>query len=372
MGDWDQFSDLMATLAAASLAWVSSVLPPDLPSDAIGVAGSPTPFVNRQNLMIGWAQTEEEPPIEQVGEDTGEDVETLDEAVPPADETLDEAAPPAEDAAPEEDIETLDQGSPPVAGDGDVELLDQGPPPATTQAPVTAPPAPLVVDTVPAPIYVVPEPVAASGPVLPEGFGTGNVHVSAGNAAFPAGLADCHVGAVTGRAYVGIDCAEGTSVVGHAPSFEEFPFVVDEGFPFNRESVFNDLSEDTVNDVDVFVSAARGQPLGDDTGAPEVHTTGASSVEFAQEARNRKPRADLASHDANRRPNPNRGDNGSVSAAGTTTRDDRAKGEAKGSKRGGGKDQNNRATAGGKEKKSKHAKKQGNQKNKKGRESKNR
>ena len=362
MSDWDRFSDVMSALAAASLAWVSSVLAPDLPIDVIGEVGSPASFANQRDLMIGWAQAADEPPIDQVGEDTGEDVETLDEA-----------APPAEEAAAEEDIETLDQGSPPVAGDGDVELLDQGSPPATTQAPVSAPPAPLVVDTVPATTYVPPEPVATSGPALPEGFGTGNVHVSAGNAAFPAGLADCHVGAVTGRAYVGIDCGEGISVVGHAPSFEEFPFVVDEGFPFNRESVFTDLSEDSVaDDADVFVSAARGQPLGDDTGAPEVRTTGASSVEFAQEARNRKPRVDLDARDADRRSDRNRSGNGSVSAAGTRTSEDRAKGEAKDSKKRGGKDQNNRATVGDKEKKSKHAKKQGNQKNKKGRESKSR
>jgi hypothetical protein len=360
VSDWDRFSDLMATLAAASLTWVSGVLAPDLPINAIEVPGSLTPFENRQDLMIGWAQSAEEPPIEQVGEDTGEDVETLDEA-----------APAAEDVAPEEDIETLDQGSPPLAGDGDIEPLDQGSPPATTQAPITEAPAPSVVAEVPVTPYVAPEPVAASGPVIPAGFGTGNVHVSAGNAAFPAGLADCHVGAVTGRAYVGIDCEEGSSVVGHAPSFEEFPFVVDEGFPFNRESVFTDMSEDAIaDDADVFVSAARGQPLGDDTGAPEVRATGASSVELAQEARNHKPRVEFDSGDANRRTDRNRG--GNVSAAQADNSDDRTKGEAKGNKRHGDKDQNSRASAGEKEKKSKHAKKQGSQKGKKGRESKNR
>jgi hypothetical protein len=220
---------------------------------------------------------------------------------------------------------------------------------------------------------VAPEPVAATGPVIPEGFGTGSVHVSTGNTAFPAGLATCHVGAVTGRAYVGIDCEDGTSVVGHAPSFEEFPFAVDEGFPFNRESVFTDLDEDIVaNDVDVLVSAARGQPLGDDTAAPEVNTSGASSVEFAQEVRNRKPRAEFDSRDKKRHSDSNLGENGSVSAAGTSSSDDQAKAEAKGTKRGGGKDQNNREATDEKEKKSKHAQNQGNQKSKKGRESKNR
>jgi hypothetical protein len=311
--------------------------------------------------MIGWAQPADEPPIEQVGEDPGEDVETLDEATPPA-----------EEVAPEEDIETLDEGSPPVAGDEDVESLDQGSPPATTQAPVTESPPPSDV-VVPVTTYVAPEPAPAGGPVIPEGFGTGNVHVSAGNAAFPAGLAGCHVGAVTGRAYVGLDCEEGTSVVGHAPSFEEFPFVVDEGFPFNRESVFTDVSEDVIaDDADVFISEARGQSLDEDIEVPEIHTSGASSVEFTQETRNRSPRAEVNSRDAKRRADPNEGGNGTDSAAGTSTTADRVKDEAKETKRDGGKDGNGRVAPGEKDKKSKHVKKQGNQKSKKGRERKNR
>ena len=56
-----------------------------------------------ENQLIDHAlgAAEDEPPIEQVGEDTGEDVETLDEAAPPADEV---------DTT--EDIELLDQGPP--------------------------------------------------------------------------------------------------------------------------------------------------------------------------------------------------------------------------------------------------------------------
>ena len=361
MSDWDRFSDWMATLAAASLAWVSSVLAPDLPIDAIEAADSLPPFANRQDLMIGWAQATDEPPIEQVGEDTGEDVETLDEATPPV-----------EEVAPEEDIETLDEGALPVAVDEDVEPLDQGSPPATTVTPVTESPPPSDV-AAPATTYVAPEPAPASGPVIPEGFGTGNVHVSTGNAAFPAGLADCRVGAVTGRAYVGIDCEEGTSVVGHAPSFEEFPFVVDAGFPFNRESVFSEMSEGVVaDDADVFVSEARGRSLDEDIEVPEIRTSGASSIELTQEARNRSPRAEVDSRDAKRRADPDEGSNGKDSAAGTSTTADRVKDEAKETKRNGGKDGNGRVAAGDKDKKSKHAKKQGNQKSKKGRESKNR
>ena len=364
MSDWDRFSDLMATLAAASLAWVSSVLAPDLPMDAAGAAASLPPAADHQSLMIGWAQAEEEPPIEQVGEETGEDVETLDEA-----------APPAEDVTPEEDVETLDEGTPPVAGEEDIELLDQGMPPAPAQAPVTEPPAPSGGSTVPVSTDVALAPVAASGPVIPEGFGTGNVHVATGSTGFLAGLADCHVGAVTGRAYVGIDCGDGSSVVGHAPSFEEFPFVVDEGFPFNRESVFTELNEDVVaDDADVFISAARAQPLGEDSGDPEIRTSGATTVEFAQEARDRKPRVELDSRDSKRRTGSNTGGNGNVSTAELDNGDDRAKkGEAKGKKkRDGDKDQPGRANAGDKDKKAKHAKKQGGQKGKKGREAKNR
>ena len=391
MSDWDRLSDLMATLAAASLAWVSAVLGPDLPVDATGTAGPAAQSVNRHGLMIAWAQPVEEPPIEQTGEDT-EDVETLDEAPPQTDEVApaedvappaeevtpaEEAVPPAEDVAPEEDVETLDQGSPPAAEE-DIELLDQGSPPVTTGAPITEPTAPAAVAAAPVTTDVVSQPVAPSGPVVPEGFGTGNVHVSAGSAEFPVGLADCHVGAVTGRAYVGIDCGDGSSgdgssFVGHAPSFEEFPFVVDEGFPFNREGVFDVLVEDAVtDDADVFVAAAREDFFGDDTTAPEIRTSGASSVEFAQEARQRKPRVEAdsrSSKDSKPSKDPNKGENGEVRASARDDGDERTRGEAKSKKRGRDKDEKSRVDAGGKEKKSK---KQGGKKGNKGRQTRNR
>ncbi|HVL56558.1 MAG TPA: hypothetical protein VM491_08630, partial [Burkholderiaceae bacterium] len=223
MSNWERLGDWIATLAVASLAWVSGVVASDAPAGSPVAASASAPVENQLSSIMSWAQQEEEPPIEQVAEDTEEDVETLDEAAPAADEV---------DTA--EDIELLDQGPPAGAQDGDVELLDQGPPPATA----TESPAPATATTVPVTTFVAPP--ATSGPVLPEGFGTGNVHVAAGSAGFPVGLEDCHVGAVTGRAYVGIDCGDGgeSSFVGHAPSFEEFPFVLDESFPFGEDSVF--------------------------------------------------------------------------------------------------------------------------------------
>jgi hypothetical protein len=293
--------------------------------------------------MIGWAQSTEEPPVEQVGEGAGEDVETLDEAETPAD-----------DVAPEEDIETLDEGSPPVAADEDLELLDQGAPPGTSPAPVTETSAPTTVTAEPVTTDAVPEPVAASGPMLPEGFGTGSVHVSTGSAGFPTGLENCHVGAVTGRAFVGINCGDGSSFVGHAPSFEEFPFVVDEGFPFNQEGIFADLSEDVeANDAEILVSAARGAPLGDDNRSPEVRTTGDSSVQLTQEARKRKPRVETgATGSRQTRDTKNKGNN-DVGAAARDDGNDRMKGNnAEGRKRNGNQEEKSRASAGENKKKS--------------------
>ena len=107
----------------------------------------------------------------------------------------------------------------------------------TTAAETTAPLT--VVDST-APVatgdVVVTETAVDTGPHLPDGFGEGQVLVSTGSGAFPPGLDECHVAAVTGRAYVGIDCdEEGSSFVGHAPSFDEFPFVTDEDFPFDND-----------------------------------------------------------------------------------------------------------------------------------------
>ncbi len=285
MSNWDQFGDWIGTVAVASFAWVSSVVVPDGATALLPVVSSPAPVENDLSSVMRWAQQEEDPPIEQVGEDSGEDVETLDEAPPPEDEL-----------GTADDTELLDQAPPVDVQDEDIELLDQGSPPATA----TDSPAPAPVTTVPVTSYAAP--VAASGPVLPEGFGTGDVHVATGSAGFPVGLEDCHVGAVTGRAYVGIDCGEGdgSSFVGHAPSFEEFPFVLDESFPFGQESVFADRGSSRIeNEVLALIATARGAPL-DDEAAPEIRASGASSVAFEQRARDRKPRVETINGRAKR------------------------------------------------------------------------
>jgi hypothetical protein len=219
-----------------------------------------------------WAQDEQ--PIEQVGE--GTDVETLDEATPPAN-VVDTTG----------DVELLDQGPPP-SDQQDVELLDQGSPAVTTSQSPAAPTDSAV------PITADVAPTASSAPFIPEGFGTGNVHVATGSAGFPVGLEGCHVGAVTGRAFVGVDCgADGSMFVGQAPSFEDFPFVVDENFPFDQQNVFADRGTSQSDDnVQTMVSSARGATRDTNAVAPEIKTSGASSVEMQQRARDRKPRVE--------------------------------------------------------------------------------
>ena len=291
MSIWDRLNEWLTAAILASLTWVSGIVSPGLPSEA------PTANTNPGSFMIEWAQEVDQPPIEQVGEGTGDDVETLDEG------TL-----PVEDAA-AADPETLDAGAPPAAQDGDVETLDQGAPPATAGQPVDTVYVATIAD--PATTYVAPEPAPAAetGPVLPEGFGTGRVHAVAGHSETPIGLAECHVGAVTGRAYVGLDCGEDeeSSFVGHAPSFESFPFVLEAEFPFEGdEAFFTDpnfpfsddeelavaASRDESSDTEVFVSARGEQREQDDeaSSAPVIETGEENSVAYAQRAREREPR----------------------------------------------------------------------------------
>jgi len=306
--------------------------------------------------MIGWAQSVDEPAIEQVGEDN-EDPETLDEA----------GSLPAE-VATDEDIETLDQGPPVGAQNEDVELLDLGPPAESTAAPATEPAPAAPVAAEPTTTYIVPESVAASGPVIPEGFGTGTVHVSTGSTPFPVGLEGCHVGAVTGRAYVGVDCGDGSSFVGQAPSFEEFPFVVDEGFPFNRESVFAAPSEDENSDnADIFVSASQVFPSADAAETPVIRTSGASSVEFAQKSRDRKPRTETVSHGSKPRADSSTRGNGRARADVADSRNDRTRTESKGKQSAAEQNKKSRSAARDGGEKSTKSKKQGANKGKKGR-----
>jgi hypothetical protein len=351
VSSWERLGDWIATATIASFAWVSALVAPGMAAEA-PAATVEAPGENELSWVVRWAQAEDEPPIEQVGEETDGDVETLD----------DEAAPPDE-VDTTEDVELLDQGPP--ADEQDVELLDQGPQAITT----TESPAVDAVSTDPVTTYVAP--VDASVPVVPAEFGTGDVHVATGGAGFPVGLEDCHVGAVTGRAYVGVDCGDGTGdlVVGHAPSFEEFPFVLEENFPFDRESVFADGGETTSEDrVVTLVSAAGGTTRDDNSATPEIRTGGPSSVAFEQRARDRKPRVET-DNGAPKRRNDKRG-NGNAGIAASESQDAAGitSAESKQQKKNKGKDRVRRGSRADDEKKatnSRGTKKNGEKKSKK-------
>jgi hypothetical protein len=360
VSNWEQFGDWVATIAVASLMWASGLVAHGSPA-GLPAASASVPAADQPSSIMRWAQQDDEPPVEQVGEDTADDVETLDEAAPPAEEA--ETAGNAGAVETAEDIELLDQGPPVGAQVDDVELLDQGPP-----STAGAVPAPSAVTTIPTTTYVAP--VAASGPVVPEGFGTGQVHVATGSAGFPVGLEGCHVGAVTGRAYVGVDCGEGggNSFVGHAPSFEEFPFVLDENFPFDRESVFANRGEsELAGEVETLISAARGAPLDDEDTAPEIRTSGASSVAFEQRARDRKPRAEADNGRAKQDKKARRGGSDDQTASQAQDEVDRAsaQSEHKKKKRGKDGDQDRSAKDDKKAKNSNNGKKHGGKKGKK-------
>ncbi|HZA93874.1 MAG TPA: hypothetical protein VE420_14720 [Gemmatimonadales bacterium] len=363
MSNWEQFSDWIATLAVASFAWFSGVAA-DAPASLSAATGSSAPAETQLNSIMRWMQQEEDPPIEQVGEDAAEDVETLDEEAGDV-ETLDEAEPPADEVDTEEDIELLDQG-PPAGAQDDVELLDQGPSPVGAGEAA----APAAVTTAPTSSYVAP--VATSGPFVPEGFGTGDVHVATGSAGFPVGLENCHVGAVTGRAYVGIDCGDGSgsSFVGHAPSFEAFPFVLDESFPFDQDSVFANRGTSQIEeDVQTLISTARGASAADET-APVIRTSGTSTVEFEQRARDRKPRTEVENGGAQRSQEARQRRNGEIRASESQDGDDRASAESRHKKKQRGNAGHRGGSDGDGEKKSKNskqAKKQGGNKGKKNR-----
>lgn len=291
MMGWDRISEWIATGLVAALTWTSGLgaLEPVLsaPADESG-----------QHGMLGWAQSTDQPPVEQVGEGDASDPETLDQGAPPAQPTGDAAT---------------------QNGD-DVELLDQGPPPSSASAPAPAPAAtaPTSTQAAPAPAETTSTadataPAQAMGPALPPGFGSDNVHVSAGRSGFPIGLEECHVGVVTGRAYVGLDCGELDDVVGHAPSYDDFPFIPEVDFPFEGDEAFftnpdfpfdaDDASEsdsgffrsgrgDRDDDTRLVVAAENGA-----IGAPADErerqggvTTRNGSVELAQRTRDRDPR----------------------------------------------------------------------------------
>jgi hypothetical protein len=319
------------TISAALIGAAGSVA-----YDGSTVLASRASAPNLPHIVV-QTQAEDQPDVEQVGEGDATDQETLDEG-----------APPAQDG---EDVELLDQGAPPAT--------TSAPPADTTAlAPVTAaaPPAD-VATTTPVDsgtVYTAPTAQTATGPALPPGFGTGRVHVSAGRFGFPVGLENCHVGAVTGRAYVGLDCGEGGDRVGHAPSFEDFPFVLEAEFPFESDDAFfsdpfftGGESADTGED-DVEVSTGRssrnngndnsdsdndssGNANDSNTAENVVVTgigTGNSAAELAQKSRDRGPRVragkDRSGQAANRQ---NAGDDNASAAS--AHRGSKSNGQAK-------------------------------------------
>jgi hypothetical protein len=292
---WETIADWLAAAAVASLTWASGLLAQDVPP-----APPPAPIAATANgqpaLMLAWAQGDDQPQIEQVGE--GGDEEPLDEGATPT---------PTPEAVASGDEETLDQG--PVGSTEDIELLDQGPQaaaaPVTTEAPAASAPAPAPATETTTTVVAPPAAVATApptGPVVPPGFGTGQVHVAAGSEAFPEGLANCHVGAVTGRAYVGIGCGEtDDSFVGQASSFTDFPFVVEQPFPFNNDAEVmaqpTPTPSDSGNNVSVFAASARANGDAtheDDTSSPTVLMPGTDAVQLEQRAHDRQPRVRLA------------------------------------------------------------------------------
>ncbi|MBA2595886.1 MAG: hypothetical protein H0V00_04585 [Chloroflexia bacterium] len=269
---------LLCACAIASAAWIAGATPFFVPP----VAGLEVVSAQPPLVMTGSPRQADQPAIQQVGEGTGQDAENLDdgEATPlistPSDqETLDNKATPE---TPQGDTELLDQGTPYVATDVSVA------PVATTYA------APSTETTV---TYVEPASPPPAGPVVPAGFGTGQVLVAAGQSTFPAGLGECHVGVVTGRAYVGIDCGEGTSVVGHAPTYQDFPFYPAVGFPFEGDESFFTQGADFPfgNEVGVEARQMARHSLDDESPATVSETRGRSSVEFSQRSHKRNGRA---------------------------------------------------------------------------------
>jgi hypothetical protein len=279
----DRLGEWAAALLVATTAWLTGLTAEggDPPMDV----GSAAPIV------LAWAQDAADSTIQPVEDG---DVETLDEGAPPADpEALGQDA----------------QGAVPLdpTGQEDIELLDQGVPPAGAAPLATgAEPVVLVAEPAPAaapvseaaPSVVAP---ATSAPTLPPGFGSGRVHVAAGRAGFPVGLESCHVGAVTGRAYVGIDCDGDDSFVGHAPSFDEFPFVVEAEFPFDNDAEVVPVASAEPDDstTDIFVSSATGSDefLVQDPRSPNVTADGEASVTLAQRVRNREPNVRVENQD---------------------------------------------------------------------------
>ena len=276
MNGLDRIGEWAAALLVATSTWLAGLAVNDTSAMQPVITAASNP------ISLSWAQDAADVPIQAVEDG---DVETLDNGTPGADaETLDQAPQDTVEADPtgQEDVELLDQGAPPVAAPASVETASVSPEPVSEEpAPANTTSTGNLTPT-------------ATGPTLPAGFGSGRVHVAAGRGGFPVGLENCHVGAVTGRAYVGVGCGEDDMYVGHAPSFDDFPFVVDAEFPFDTSSEAPALPSNAVTDAadTVLVSSNTGSSgfLDDDPAAPEVTTEGAASVSLAQRARDQAPR----------------------------------------------------------------------------------
>ena len=371
LGEW------LATLLIASIAWAASILPLDVPNASIMAPPDEQP-----QRILSWAQSDQ-PIIEQVGEGTATD-----------DETLDNGAPPATTSA---DQETLDNGSLPPAeqvGD-DVELLDQGAPASATLPIATAPDSDATTYVVPVAETTYAAPVAY-GPVVPAGFGTGNVYAVAGHSGVPVGVEGCHVGAVTGRAYAAIDCGEGATFVGHAPTFQDFPFVLEASFPFDGDEAFftegsnfpfgpNEIlvpaDRNSDDGADVVVSNTQNVPerRNDETSTSVSGRPGATSVQFAQRSREREPRVRLENRASNNANNANNASNAKDSGKKQSNGNSNGNGSAQRASadsvsaqsvqedRGKGKKQQARANAKNKKKQANHGKQRGERKKNKNR-----
>lgn len=276
MNGLDRFGEWAAALLVATSTWLAGLAVSDTGTTQPVVAPAAIP------ISLSWAQDATDVPIQATEAD---DVETLDNGTLAADaEALDQAPQDTVQTDPtgQEDVELLDQGAPPVAAPASVESIPAATEPVPVQTATTSTDSTGDLTT------------AASEPPLPPGFGSGRVHVAAGSSGFPVGLENCHVGAVTGRAYVGIGCGENDMFVGHAPTFDEFPFVVDAAFPFDTASETPVLPSNAATDASdtVLVSSNTGSRrfLDDAPAAPEVSTDGAASVTLAQRARDQAPR----------------------------------------------------------------------------------
>lgn len=271
--------------ALAAVVALGVAVPATLPPGAVAAPSS------QESQALTWAQASDGSDIQQVGEgDSGDS------------EGLDDGASPSQEPVADEDIETLDQGAPPTT----TTVVDTAAPVDAAPVQMAAAPIDYGVSTSPSSAPAS-QPAQPTGPTLPPGFGTRQVRVSAGRNGFPLGLEPCHVGAVTGRAYVGIKCGEnGDSVVGHAANFQDFPWVVDPGFPFQPgEAVATDpnfpfdegspfwlSSEERAGENVVIVSAGGRDVSGDDSEAETDSTSNATpgTVTLAQKAEDRAAR----------------------------------------------------------------------------------